>query len=134
MDLGDRPDGSNATALGWVLVVVGVISAFVAPGTETFSAMVFAFGLANLGIGLGVLLLSLGYLVRAISFLPGRDEQTVQTDAPATATSCDWCAQSVKAPGRPCSAVQHDDLVLAAPNVANPKCQTELLARGYLSE
>ncbi len=70
--MGKRPDGSKPTLMGWVLILVGGVVAIVSTGAHT-DALANG-GLFGLGaIALGVFLVSLGYLVKAIWFLPGRE-------------------------------------------------------------
>ncbi|MGB7374237.1 hypothetical protein [Pontixanthobacter sp.] len=139
--MSERPDGSQATTFGWVLIIVGLLAAFVAGTAETFDAMVWAAVSANLAIGLGVILVSLGYLVRAIWFLPGREIKDVPepVEKEADGTFCDWCHLWVPGPARPCSS--SDDKVIRADVDAlsggqglEEACRYELTKRGYIQE
>jgi hypothetical protein len=126
----DRPNGSNATMAGWVLVVAGVLAAFFSRSAESVGAWVFALGIANLGIGLGVLLLSLGYLVRAIWFLPGREvpkEAIPQTMRQPS--YCEWCERDMS-PYRACSTVSDEENRQRAARLRDEACLSEFRARG----
>lgn len=137
--MGERPDGSTATAIGWVLVAIGIIAAFFVTSSESPSGFWFSIAISNLGVGLGVLLLSLGYLVRAIGFLPGRE---VSARRPSIAVLpaktfedgvCEWCNTTVHAPARPCSAFTEAQLPIAADRIKSKVCKSELDARGHLT-
>ena len=105
----ERPDGSTASTVGWFLIFVGVVSAFFAASAETSAWWWFLLAAANLGVGVGVLLVSLGYLVKAIWFLPGREieEAAKETHAP---DPCDWCGQLIAAPNKPCASFESERL------------------------
>ncbi len=125
-----RPDGSVATAIGWVLIVIGVIFAFIAATAQTS----FAIALTNLGIGLGVVLVSLGYLVRAIWFLPGREiplHQSIAEQEP-TLIPCDYCGLDIAAPLLPCSAISAEELMRREDEIDDEKCTILLRERGIL--
>lgn len=129
----ERPDGSTATFIGWVLIAIGVLAAFFVAGAETPAGFWFSIGLANLAIGLGVLLLSLGYLVRAIWFLPGRDFAGQQpTDAPIN--QCAYCELVIREPALPCSAVPTAELVELADRIDDDRCRKILHDKGFLPE
>ena len=133
----ERPDGSTPTAIGWGLVTLGVVASFFVTFAETPTGWWFSLALANLGIGLGVLLLSLGYLVRAIWFLPGREGGAIPSHkAPQsmseTSDICEWCGVSVQGPAKPCSAFRGDQLPVSAARVHSPVCRAELEKRGHL--
>jgi hypothetical protein len=130
----NRPDGSNATAIGWALVVVGVLALFFFPSAETVAGMVFAVALGNLGIGLGVLLLSLGYLVRAIWFLPGRDIPVERTSARAVSTTdCSYCGRDMT-PYRACSSVDDETNRSRAPRMNDETCLAAFRSKGLVPE
>jgi hypothetical protein len=130
MEDSERPNGSNATAAGWTLLALGVIAALFSGSTETFGAWVFALGLANLGIGLGVLLLSLGYLVRAIWFLPGREIPREERPQAAVSLSvCTWCDRDMT-PYRACSTVSDEENRLRAPRLRDEACLAAFRTRG----
>lgn len=127
-----RPNGEGATIWGGVSIVVGVIAAFIATGAETLQGFWIAIAIANLGIGLGVLLLSLGYLVRAVWFLPGREIEE-EVDAVTQAKSnqfCEWCDQLVGYPYSPCSALGEDSLRQNLNKITSAKCIAALKERG----
>jgi hypothetical protein len=140
-----RPDGSVATAIGWVLVAVGLVAAFFGASAETVTGLVTAVVVANLGIGLGVLLLSLGYLVHAISFLPGREDASAPVSAkrttasstgaasPASAAACEWCDVNVPAPALPCSALSGADIPVDGSRLKSATCKRQLGKRGLLA-
>lgn len=126
-----RPDGSIASVIGWFLVIVGLIAGFVAANADSFEGMIIGLAICNLAIGLGVLLLSLGYLVRAISFLPGR-AMPPEALASAVTVDCDWCGQSVRKPNEPCASVDVEKLRGIAPTIANPRCRQAFSERRLL--
>ncbi|MGY6550590.1 MAG: hypothetical protein ACXIT4_01705 [Erythrobacter sp.] len=127
----ERPDGSTATSFGWVLVVVGILAALVAGIAETTNVLIIAAAVANLGIGLGVLLLSLGYLVRAIWFLPGREITIID---PAL-QKCDFCDIDVLLPALPCSAVPTEELAsISSEQIDSDNCRIILRQKGLLPE
>lgn len=139
----ERPDGSQATAIGWTLIVVGGIAIFVAAGAETFEGMVWGALVANLGIGLGIILLSLGYLVKAIWFLPGREIEAAQPRQEQSGKDggdgfhfCDWCHLGLYAPDVACS-LQTEEQILAdieLKETIQTACHHELKERGLISE
>jgi hypothetical protein len=130
MEDSERPNGSNATAAGWALIVLGILSAFFSGSTESFGAWVFALGIANLGIGLGVLLLSLGYLVRALWFLPGREiPREERAGSPTNLSFCEWCDRDMT-PYRACSTVSDDENRLRAPRLRDEACIAQFRDRG----
>lgn len=135
--MNERPDGSVATLIGWVLVAIGVLAAFFVSSADSPSGFWLSIAISNLGIGLGVLLLSLGYLVRAIWFLPGRELPTRQmaqsrADPALGSDVCAWCAKTVSSPARPCSALTAEELPVSADRVQSKVCRSELEARGQL--
>jgi hypothetical protein len=129
-----RPNGEGATIWGGLSLVLGVIAAFIASGAETLQGFWMAIGIANLGIGLGVLLLSLGYLVRAIWFLPGREIEEAEvadpTALPKSNQFCDWCDQLVDYPYSPCSALDEGALRKNMKKITSAKCVAALEERG----
>jgi len=130
MEYQERPDGSNVTAAGWALVVLGLLAAIFSGSAESLGGWVFALGVANLGIGLGVLLLSLGYLVRAIWFLPGREIPKEAHPGPLQQSSyCEWCNRDMT-PYRPCSTVRDEENRLRAPRLRDEACIAQFRARG----
>ena len=134
MDMEERPDGSVATILGWISLVVGVIAGFLATGADSVDGFWLSLAIANLGVGLGVLLLSLGYLVRAIWFLPGReaplkDSKNIPAVEMAT-VNCEWCGIDVRAPNTPCSGNSLDRLREVKSQITSAKCLAELRERG----
>ncbi|MEE4537444.1 MAG: hypothetical protein V2J51_03000 [Erythrobacter sp.] len=144
--MGDRPDGSQATTFGWLLIIVGLIAAYMGAEADTIEGTIWGAITANLGLGLGMILVSLGYLVRAIWFLPGRGDQETELEkapyiAPEQASfhHCDWCHLKVQHPAIACS--QKDDeqiysdlLSLDEEAVLEEACELELKRRGYLQE
>ena len=128
----NRPDGSTATLVGWLLVVIGVVAAFFTASAETSNGWLFGLAIVNLGLGLGVLLLSLGYLVKAIWFLPGREPPSPQQEPAigAALVKCDWCGRTPAA-GSPCSQIPHDKLVQIATKITSPVCQEQLAQHGF---
>jgi hypothetical protein len=133
----DRPDGSTATVIGWCLVIAGVLAAFFVGQVDSPTAFWLCLAIANLGVGLGVLLLSLGYLVRAIWFLPGRQTKS-DRDRPLSEVTvtdpdeCEWCGIVVTAPAKPCSAFTTEQLPIAAGRIKSVTCRNQLEARGHL--
>lgn len=130
-----RPDGSVVSPIGWILIVVGVLGALIAASADTLTGMLSGFAMANLGFGLGVLLLSLGYLVRAIWFLPGREitaaelhERGIQS---GTTVRCDWCDRNLPAHFRTCTSFDHEALSKVSEKVVDPVCKDQLRQRGY---
>ena len=80
----DRPNGSNMLPLGWSSIALGAICVLLAQGGEPVDYMgrvdpekvahaALLMGGAEAFLQLGVLMLLAGYIVRAISFLPGKD-------------------------------------------------------------
>ncbi|WP_152553586.1 hypothetical protein [Erythrobacter longus] len=139
----ERPDGSQATASGWVLVAIGVLAVFVAAGAETFEGMVWGALVANLGIGLGILLLSLGYLVKAIWFLPARDIETADAKNENLGSEgadgfhfCDWCHLGLYSPDVACSRQSEEEILadVESKDSLQAACQHELKKRGLISE
>ena len=138
MEIDNRPDGSTSTAIGWLLVAIGVVAAFFIGNAESMGGMIFAAALTNLGIGLGVLLLSLGYLVRAIWFLPGRDAAVqISANVPAsqlTETQCNWCERVLPAGKTTCTSLTTVQLAKVANKVKDPACLVQFEQRGILGE
>jgi hypothetical protein len=129
-----RPDGSIATMLGWILIAAGGLSVFLATNAESINGWWMGIIASNLGIGLGVLLVSLGYLVRAIWFLPARDVAATPSTFPDSdpAISCSWCQQSVRNPNRPCDAIDWASDPELKARVTNGKCRTALAEQHIL--
>ena len=128
-----RPTGEVPTGLGWMLIIIGVIAAALAAGSETLEGTILGYLIAQLGIGLGVLLVSLGYIVRAIWFLPGR---SVSVTAPANSaaaqtTECEWCGQHVPQPNKPCAQVDREKMARLAPGIKNRHCRQALAQQGF---
>ena len=134
-----RPDGSTATAIGWLLIAVGVIAALFTGAAESSGGWILGLAMANLGIGLGVLLLSLGYLVRAIWFLPGREglsqpEPSRATTSPSSETTCEWCERILPAGKTTCTALSPTQLSKVADKVTDPTCLRQFEQRGIPRE
>ena len=134
-----RPNGEGPTAVGWTLIILGVLLAFFAGTADEISVLlVLGLLLAQLCIGLGVLLVSLGYIVRAIWFLPGRDHVSQLTLGPDQVTGsvpparCAWCSEEVIAPNRPCSEVEPEKLAAWAPNARKHSCRLALVEHKFL--
>ena len=130
----ERPTGELPMGIGWLLIAIGVVAIFVAGGSRSFEGTILGYLIAQLGIGVGVLLVSLGYIVRAIWFLPGRsvNQATAPTDpVRVEMTACDWCAQQVPRPNKPCAVIDPDKMARLAPSVENPKCRDALAAHGF---
>lgn len=139
----ERPDGSQVTTIGWVLIAIGGLAVFIGAGAETFEGMVWGALVANLGIGLGIILVSLGYLVRAIWFLPGRsieDEPVQESEAHADGDDgfhfCDWCHLGLFAPDVACSRQTETEILadVESKNSLRPECERELKKQGLLSQ
>ena len=135
----ERPDGATATGIGWSLIAIGVVAALITSSVETSSGWIIGLALSNLGIGLGVLLLSLGYLVRAIWFLPGRadvpePDATRSPDSPWTDTKCDWCERVLPAGKTTCTSLSPAQLEKVAGKVKDPTCLQQFEQRGIRSE
>ena len=124
----ERPDGSQSTLAGWILVSIGLVAAFMAAAVENHFAFIVLFAVANLGVGLGVLLLALGYLVRAIWFLPGRDLNAAGHEL----LKCDYCDLKIAAPSEPCSAVPTLELANIASRIDSENCRRVLVKKGFL--
>lgn len=72
--LKERPDGSKVMALGWLFFIGSIVALFVALNTINTNLKFLSQVLASGFFSLFLFLWSVGYIVRAISFLPGRDE------------------------------------------------------------
>jgi hypothetical protein len=135
MESMERPDGSVATPIGWILIVIGIIGAFVGALAETLNGTLIGFAIANLGFGLGVLLLALGYLVRAIWFLPGREIPLaeIRASSPSIANGpyCSWCSRRLPAGARTCDSYDAEGLTQVSEKVTDPVCKPQLQERGY---
>lgn len=123
-----RPDGKTAMAFGWGCLGVGVITAGFTGLVETADAFWLCVVISNLGFGIGVLLLSLGYLVQAIWFLPSReiDEAGVELH------KCDYCDQKIASPAQPCSALPTADLTNVAERIDSDNCRKILGEKDFL--
>ena len=136
-ELVERPSGANVMTVGWVLVVIGVFAAFVTGSTGNPQTFMLALAVAQIGLSLGILLVVLGYLVRAVYFLPGRDVTKAELSGigdyqEPERTECEWCGQITIAPNKPCSEIGHERLTEIAGDVTNSKCQSQLVEHGYL--
>jgi hypothetical protein len=138
MEGNQRPDGSTASAVGWLLIVAGGLAALFTAGAETTEGWIFGIALANLGLGLGVLLLSLGYLVRAIWFLPGREVELAAappSDGGASGKKvCGWCERELPASATTCTSLTMPQLQRVAPKITDPVCRSQLQSRGITGE
>ena len=83
-DQSDRPNGSVMLPMGWSSIALGAICVLIAQGNEPTDYMgridpdkvanaALLMGGGEAFLQLGVLMLLAGYIVRAISFLPGKD-------------------------------------------------------------
>lgn len=134
----ERPDGSQSTAIGWMLVAGGLLAAVIASMSEELTPVIIWLAIANLGIGLGVLLVSLGYLVRAIWFLPGRGDLDAPISTPIDKQydsfgKCDWCGVQVSDPAVPCSAFTPNQLPISRDRVKSSVCRIQLETRGHIA-
>lgn len=87
-----RPDGSGQFSGGWALLVLGCVLSFVGAVTEAKSysgidadALVLKWMLIYIGGGLisaAFLLFITGWIINAISFLPGRDDAVLTISTP----------------------------------------------------
>ena len=87
-----RPDGSGQFTGGWALLVLGCILSFVGVTTEAKSysgidadTLVLKWMLIYVGGGLisaAFLLFITGWIINAVSFLPGRDDAILTTSRP----------------------------------------------------
>jgi len=131
----ERPDGSLVTPIGWTLIALGILGVIIGASAESMGGMLAGWVLANLGLGLGVLLLSLGYLVRAIWFLPGRDIAAAEASDPSAlmsaVTACDWCGRQLGAGFRTCTSFDHESLAKVSMKVRDRVCREQLRERGY---
>jgi len=128
----ERPDGSNATAAGWGLIAVGIVAAFIGMSSDSLHGFVIGLVIGNLAIGLGVLLLSLGYLVHAIWFLPGREIPLApQQQGSEDLSNCAWCGRNM-APYRACSTATDEANRERSPRLADERCIAEFRARGLM--
>jgi hypothetical protein len=133
MNDNERPDGSVATTVGWVLIAGGVVCAFLAASAETSEWRWFLLAAGNLGVGVGVLLVSLGYLVKAIWFLPGRETAAaIEAETTPEPAPCDWCGQVIAAPNKPCAAFETERLKTFVPRITNEKCLVALREHGLI--
>lgn len=86
----ERPNGSGQISGGWVLLIFSVFlivfGIFVSAGnTDDLALKSSLLVIGSSGMGISFLLFATGWIIRAISFLPGRDEVAtpVQPIAPA---------------------------------------------------
>ncbi|APE27256.1 hypothetical protein [Aurantiacibacter gangjinensis] len=130
----ERPDGSTPTTIGWMLIIIGVMSALMANSADSNEGFYLALFFANLGIGLGVLLCSLGYLARAIWFLPGRTLEAEQAYAEPQKeeATCAYCKKVIAGPAQPCSAVDPQALQATVERIDDDECLRALHAEGLL--
>ncbi|RJY09383.1 hypothetical protein [Aurantiacibacter aquimixticola] len=130
-----RPDGSHVTGIGSGLIIVGIIAIFFVGSAETAVGFQVALLIAYLGIGLGVLLCALGYLVRAIWFLPGREIELDpgKTEWEAGVSECAYCRLEITAPAEPCSAVSPDELAGMTDRIDDERCFRVLHEQGILA-
>jgi hypothetical protein len=123
-----RPDGSTSIVVGWILVAIGIIAALFS-GTDDPRIFTLALAVAQIGVALGILLISLGYIVKAIWFLPGRDiPMPLETSVP-NPNECQWCGAVVSKPGLPCSAISPDRFGTGF-KIGSKVCREKLKERG----
>ncbi|WP_164117150.1 hypothetical protein [Sphingorhabdus sp. Alg239-R122] len=132
----ERPDGGTVIGAGSFLLCVGIIAMFVVVNAETVNTFTISLAIAQIGIGLGVLLIALGYVVRAIWFLPGREieKQVIASSNAAVSETCEFCDQKVFAPNKPCPKIPSERLTKIASQIDNEQCRTYCIKNGYLEE
>jgi hypothetical protein len=126
--LENRPNGSNSIAVGWILVVIGIIAALFS-GTDDLRTFTLALAVGQVGLGLGILLISLGYIVKAVWFLPGRDIPISKETSAPIPNECQWCGAIVSKPGLPCSAISPDSFGTGF-KIGSKVCREKLKERG----
>ena len=137
----NRPDGTTAKAVGWTLIAIGACACLVAVNADQLRTFWLAIAIANIGIAIGTLLISLGYVVHAISFLPSKgdlnssvfrqDADVELRDASASEVKkCEWCGLNVASPFLPCSDVGAEELQRRCATVSSVACQTQFKQRG----
>lgn len=88
-----RPNGSGQFAGGWITAGIGVIASLVGLAMDArkydgidVDLMLAKWALIYIGggaIGVALLLFVAGWIIEALSFLPGRDEAILTTSQPA---------------------------------------------------
>jgi uncharacterized membrane protein YcjF (UPF0283 family) len=125
------------------LIVIGIIAAFLSATAETPEALLLGTTIASSALGVGIILILVGYIVRALFFLPGREVLEAEitgtisgvTSPVGTETlkiACEWCDQWVALPNVPCSDVELQRLREIAGDITNSKCRVQLMEHGIL--
>jgi hypothetical protein len=85
----NRPDGSNQIYCGWFAMlfsVIFVISGFKAEVSsyepDSFTHKVALLSVGGSLFGIALFLLATGWIIRAIYFLPGKEDAILTTDKP----------------------------------------------------
>ena len=128
---------------GWVLIVIGIIAAFLSATAETPEAWLLGTTIASSALGVGIILILVGYIVRALFFLPGRDVSEAEMTGTISGSvspiqveplkiACEWCDQWVALPNVPCSDVELQRLREIAGDITNSKCRVQLMEHGIL--
>lgn len=139
MNFEERPNGKTVHFIGIILITFGIFFAFIGVSAAEPWNAIYLFVLSGAAVNIGVLLLSLGYLVRAIYFLPGREiqaeyEEDALSSPEEAGLECEWCGQVAYSPNKPCSMLAEERLLEIASDIENRKCQLMLVDRGYLAE
>jgi uncharacterized membrane protein YvbJ len=71
---GTRPDGRDPITFGVIAILIAVILAIISGTIDVAFTQAMVLVAAEALFGLGVVLWLAGYIVRAISFLPGKDD------------------------------------------------------------
>lgn len=89
-----RPDGNSQIVGAWVLLILGVLLLLMGanmhvdtyPSIDTSDLMAkwLVMYVGSGSVGLAVLLFMTGWIIRAISFLPGRDDAILTTPQPTS--------------------------------------------------
>ena len=138
----DRPDGASAKTVGWTLIAIGICACFVSANADQIRTFWLAIAIANIGIATGMILISLGYVVHAISFLPSKADLNsailreepdgeLRGESELEVNRCEWCELNVARPFLPCSDVGTEELQRRSATVSSIVCQTQLKERGF---
>jgi len=105
----ERPDGSQVTTIGWVLIAIGGLAVFIGAGAETFEGMVW------------------GEPVQ---------ESEAHADGDDGFHFCDWCHLGLFAPDVACSRQTETEILadVESKNSLRPECERELKKQGLLSQ